>query len=87
MKKTENKAKQNVLIDAATSKGNFADGFIIRNKGNISLVDFIFQTPEKNLRVVSRVMMPKGMLKAVSEEINLLLKEDADNASKENKEK
>ena len=58
-----------VYIDTRTQKGVFATGFTIKTNGDLALIDFCFDTPENITTVVSRVIMPLDMLKALENKI------------------
>lgn len=70
MKKAKAKVTKKVTIDLRTQKGVYATGFQIKTSKDIGLIDFGFDTPEGNTTIVSRVIVPLELLKALSERID-----------------
>lgn len=65
VKSNVKKQELEVTIDAETRKGRFAEGFGINSKGNLVLLDFVLDTPEKKTIVVSRVILDKETAEAL----------------------
>lgn len=65
----QNDKQAEIVVDPQTKLGRYADGFGIRTKSNMGLIDFILNTPEGDSVVVSRIVMQKEALLKLADTI------------------
>lgn len=75
--------KPSLVIDPETRKGQFCDGFAIRSNGKTAVIDFVFNTPDRQSVVVSRMIMTESTIKKLGELILEDKEGDNKNVSKE----
>ncbi len=87
MNKKMNKKQEKVtiIIDSETQKGKFADGFGIKNKGELAILDFGFHAPENKITIVNRTIVPLSLLITLGDKIESLRKELKENDQKKKK--
>jgi hypothetical protein len=73
---SNSQAKRKFSIDLKTKKGTYADGFGVQTSENMGIIDFVFNAPDEENIIVSRVVMRKEVLFALGKFINEVYKDE-----------
>ncbi|MBU3942185.1 MAG: hypothetical protein KKF74_04710 [Nanoarchaeota archaeon] len=79
---TKKQKKVVINIDSETRKGRYADGFAIKIKRDLAVIDFGFDSPENQVTIVSRVIISRGLLSALQKNLTILLGNNRKNGKK-----